>query len=98
MLSAGKGSWKLLSTNQFQELLESDQAKIIFDNAEVRGFIDPAELEAFALEHDMSAEEIEELTREIERLGHDIAAALPCRCWPPQAAHRSRGGPSGEGD
>ncbi len=75
MLSAGKGSWKLLSTNQFQELLESDQAKIIFDNAEVRGFIDPAELEAFALEHDMSAEEIEELTREIERLGHDIGVA-----------------------
>ena len=64
-----------MSTNQFQELLESDQAKIIFDNAEVRGFIDPAELEAFALEHDMSAEEIEELTREIERLGHEIGEA-----------------------
>jgi RNA polymerase primary sigma factor len=64
-----------LTSNQLQELLESDQAKIIFDNAELRGHIDPAELEAFSLEHDLSADEIEDLTREIERLGHEIGIA-----------------------
>ena len=74
-MSARNGSTEHLTQNQFQELLESEQARIIFDNAEVRGFVEPAELEAFALEHDLSPEEIEELTREIERLGHEIGEA-----------------------
>jgi len=64
-----------VTQNPFQDLLESEQARIIFDNAEVRGYVEPAELEAFALEHDLSPTEIEELTREVERLGHEIGEA-----------------------
>jgi RNA polymerase primary sigma factor len=61
-------------------LLESDQIRAIVEGAEERGFVDPAEIEAFAAELELNDQEVEELTRELERTGLEIgqpaAAAL----------------------
>jgi hypothetical protein len=35
------------------ELLESEHARTFVEGAEERGFVEPAEIEAFALEHDL---------------------------------------------
>ena len=53
-------------------MLESDQIRGIVESAEERGFIDPAQLEAFAAELELNDEEVEELTRELERTGLEI--------------------------
>jgi RNA polymerase primary sigma factor len=69
-----------LTQNQLNELLESDQIRAIVEGAEERGFIDPAQLEAFAAELELNDEEVEELTRELERTGLEIgqpAAPVP---------------------
>jgi RNA polymerase primary sigma factor len=61
-------------------LLESDQIRAIVEAAEERGFIDPAQLEAFANELELNDDEVEELTRELERTGLEIgqpAATAP---------------------
>jgi RNA polymerase primary sigma factor len=55
-------------------LLESDQIRAIVEGAEDRGYVEPTELEAFALELELSEQEIEELTRELERIGLEIGA------------------------
>jgi RNA polymerase primary sigma factor len=65
----GKGH---LTQNQLHELLDSDQAKALVEGAEERGHLEAAELEAFALEHDLNEAEVEELTRELERIGLEI--------------------------
>jgi hypothetical protein len=41
-------------------------------DGEERGWIQPAELEAFALEHELADVDIEELTRELERIGLEV--------------------------
>jgi RNA polymerase primary sigma factor len=61
-----------LTQNQLHELLDSDQAKALVEGAEERGYLEPAELEAFSIEHDLSDDEIEELTRELERIGLEV--------------------------
>jgi RNA polymerase primary sigma factor len=61
-----------LTQNQLHELLDTDQARLLVEGAEERGYLEPAELEAFALEHDLSDEEVEELTRELERIGLEV--------------------------
>src|SRR3989442_12727999 len=43
------------------------------ESAPERGYLDPAELEAFAVELDLNDEEVEELTTELERIGLEIA-------------------------
>ncbi len=53
-------------------MLESDQIRAIVEGAEERGFIDPALLEAFAAELELNDQEVEELTRELERTGLEI--------------------------
>ena len=53
-------------------MLESDQIRAIVESAEERGFIDPAQLEAFAAELELNDQEVEELTRELERTGLEI--------------------------
>jgi RNA polymerase primary sigma factor len=61
-------------------LLESDQIRAIVEGAEERGFVDPAEIEAFAAELELNDTEVEELTRELERTGLEIgqpAAGAP---------------------
>jgi len=61
-----------LTQNQLHELLDSDQAKALVEGAEERGYLEPAELEAFSLEHDLNEDEVEELTRELERIGLEV--------------------------
>ena len=67
-----------MTQNQLHELLDSDQAKTLVEGSEERGYIEPNEFEAFTLEHDLNDQEIEEVTREFERIGLEIG--------PPQAA------------
>jgi RNA polymerase primary sigma factor len=60
------------------------------ESAEERGFIDPAQLEAFAAEQELNDDEVEELTRELERTGLEIgqpAAAAPAA--PPTEAPKA---------
>src|SRR4029453_3710509 len=61
-----------LTQNQLHELLDSDQAKALVEGAEERGHLEAAELEAFSLEHDAKRKEIEELPRELERIGLEV--------------------------
>jgi RNA polymerase primary sigma factor len=55
------------------ELLETDQARAMVETAQERGYLEPAELEAFAVELDLNDEDIEELTAELERIGLEIS-------------------------
>jgi RNA polymerase primary sigma factor len=78
-----------LTQNQLQELLESDQIRAIVEGAEERGYIDPVAIEAFAAEQDLNEQEVEELTRELERTGLEIgqaAAAAPPAAQPAEEA------------
>jgi RNA polymerase primary sigma factor len=76
-------------------LLESDQIRAMVEGAEERGFIDPAQLDAFAAELELNAEEVEELTRELERTGLEIGQpAAPAATVPsaeaPKAEEKQR--------
>ncbi|HEY2939317.1 MAG TPA: sigma-70 family RNA polymerase sigma factor, partial [Gaiellaceae bacterium] len=53
-------------------MLETEPARVLLESSEERGFVEPAELEAFALEHDLADEEVEQLTRELEAIGLDV--------------------------
>jgi RNA polymerase primary sigma factor len=64
-----------LTQHQLQELLESEQARPFIEQGEERGHIEPIELEAFAVEHDLGEEEIEQLTRELEAIGLEVREA-----------------------
>jgi RNA polymerase primary sigma factor len=64
-----------LTQNQLHELLETEPARALLDGAEERGFLEPAELEAFALEHDLADDEVELLTRELETAGLEVREA-----------------------
>src|SRR4051812_29032735 len=46
----------------------------MLEGAEERGYVEPAELEAFAQEHDLAEDEVEQLTRELETIGVDVGA------------------------
>ena len=72
-----------MTQNQLHELLETEQAKTLVEGAEERGYVEPTELEAFAVELDLNDEEVEELTRELERIGLEIG---PPRAAAPEAA------------
>jgi RNA polymerase primary sigma factor len=61
-----------LTQNQLQELLETEGARTIVEAAEERGFVSQTELEAFALEHDLAEDEVEQLSRELEAIGLDV--------------------------
>jgi RNA polymerase primary sigma factor len=56
-------------------LLESEAAKTMVEAGEERGWIEPAELEAFAVEHELADADVEELTRELERTGLEVREA-----------------------
>ncbi len=53
-------------------MLETDQARALVEGAEERGYVETAELEAFAVELDLNDQEVEELTHELERIGLEI--------------------------
>jgi RNA polymerase primary sigma factor len=66
-------------------LLESDQIRAMVEGAEERGFIDPAQIEAFAAELELNDDEVEELTRELERTGLEIGQPAAPAAAAPQA-------------
>ncbi|MEP6893154.1 MAG: hypothetical protein ABI927_05175, partial [Gaiellaceae bacterium] len=61
-----------MTQNQLIELFESDQTKALVERSEERGFIEPAEFEAFVLEHDLNDQESEALQRELETIGLEV--------------------------
>jgi len=61
-----------LTQNQLHELLDSDQARQLVEGAEERGYLEAVELEAFAVEHELNEDDVEELTRELERIGLEV--------------------------
>ncbi len=61
-----------MTQNQLTELFESDQIKALIERSEERGWVEPTELEAFALEHELNDEETEQITRELETIGLEI--------------------------
>jgi len=68
---------QLTTQIQLTGLLESEAAKAMLETGEERGWIEPAELEAFALEHELADPDVEDLTRELERIGLEVRDARP---------------------
>ena len=66
-----------VTQNQLTELLESEDARALLETGEERGWIEPAELEAFALQHELVDADVEDLTRELERIGLEVRDARP---------------------
>jgi RNA polymerase primary sigma factor len=65
-----------VSQNSVHEVLDSQAGRHLLENAEERGYVDSAELEALALELDLGDEEIAELTHELETIGIEIGAPV----------------------
>ena len=61
-----------VTQNQLDELLESEAAKTMLETGEQRGWIEPAELESFAVEHDLADPDIDDLARELDRIGLEV--------------------------
>jgi RNA polymerase primary sigma factor len=61
-----------LTHSQLHDLLETEPARVLLESSEERGFVEPAELEAFALEHDLDDADVEQLTRELEAIGLEV--------------------------
>jgi RNA polymerase primary sigma factor len=66
-----------VSQSRLAELLESEGAKALLGTGEERGWIEPAELEASALEHELVDADVDGLTRELERIGLEAHEARP---------------------
>ena len=63
-----------MTQNHLQEVLEgSESVRVFVDAAEERGTIEPAEIEALVVEHDLNEIEREDLMRELEKIGVEIA-------------------------
>ena len=63
-----------MTQNQLQAVFESSESVRAFvDTAEERGTVEPAEIGALVVEHDLTEIEVEDLMRELERLGIEIA-------------------------
>src|SRR5213592_527182 len=58
------------------ELLDTLQGRSLVESAEERGYIEPAEFEALALELDLGEEEIAEVTHELEAIGLEIGTPV----------------------
>ena len=68
----GKEEESQLTQQQISELLETEGARTLVEAAEERGHVEPTELEAFALEHDLDDADVEQLTRELEAIGLEV--------------------------
>jgi RNA polymerase primary sigma factor len=85
-------------------LLETESARSLVDIAEERGFIEPAELEALALEHDLADDEIEQLALELQTIGLEIgrpaddAKATKAAAGPETQVNLEAAEPTGAGD
>jgi len=87
-----------VTQNQLTELLETEGAKQMLETGEERGWIEPAELEAFALEHELQDVDVEDLTRELERIGLEIREARPEEKVKAEEVVYEADQPSGAGD
>src|SRR3954471_7498310 len=87
-----------VTQNQLTELLETEGAKAMLETGEERGWIEPAELEAFALEHELVDADVEDLTRELERIGLEVREARPEEKKPADEVGYQADQPSGAGD
>jgi RNA polymerase primary sigma factor len=63
-----------LTQNQLIELFETEHLKALIALSEERGWVDPADIEVFATEHDLAEDEVESITRELEAMGLEIGA------------------------
>jgi RNA polymerase primary sigma factor len=70
--TTSKDQEEKLTHSQLHDLLETEPARALLESSEERGFVEPAELEAFALEHDLADDEVEQLTRELEAIGLEV--------------------------
>jgi RNA polymerase primary sigma factor len=61
-----------LTQSQLTELLETESAVALIAAGEERGWIEPAELEAFAVENDLGDPDVQEVVRELERVGLEV--------------------------
>ena len=88
-----------MTQNQLHDLLETESARSLVENGEERGFIEPAELEAFALEHDLQDEEIEQLAVELQTIGLEIGRpAADKEKTPEPQVNLEAAEPTGAGD
>jgi RNA polymerase primary sigma factor len=60
-----------------QELLEIEQIRTLIENAEERGFVEQAELDALAVELEMGEDEITLMLHELESIGLEIGHVRP---------------------
>jgi RNA polymerase primary sigma factor len=72
---AGKEEDPQLTHQQISELLETEGARSLVEAAEERGHVEPTEIEAFALEHDLDDADVEQLMRELEAIGLEVSEA-----------------------
>ena len=63
-----------MTQNQLIELFETEHLKALIALSEERGWVDPADIEVFAIEHDLAEDEVESITRELEAMGLEIGA------------------------
>ncbi len=63
-----------MSQNSVHEVLDTQAGRQLLEIAEERGYVEPAELEALALELDLGDEEVAEVTHELETIGLEIGA------------------------
>jgi RNA polymerase primary sigma factor len=63
-----------VSQNSVHEVLDTQAGRSLLESAEERGYVEPAELEALALELDLGDEEMAEVTHELETIGVEIGA------------------------
>ncbi len=71
-VKAAKEEEAQLTQQQISELLETEGARSLVEAAEERGHVEPTELEAFALEHELDEADVEQLTRELEAIGLEV--------------------------
>ena len=77
------------------ELLDTVQGRTLVESAEERGYVEPAELEALALELDLGDEEVAEFTHELESIGLEIGPPVED---PPEEPEIAAGPVHGAGD
>ncbi|HEY8722364.1 MAG TPA: sigma-70 family RNA polymerase sigma factor [Gaiellaceae bacterium] len=61
-----------MTQSQLTELLESESARSLIEAGEERGWIEPAELEAFAIENDLDDAGQVDVVKELERIGLEV--------------------------
>ena len=61
-----------MTQSQLTELLETESARALIEAGEERGWVEPAELEAFAVENDLGDPDVQEVLRELERIGLEV--------------------------